>query len=550
MDPAPPTAPTSAYISRARHIHLVAASASPFADSLPRFLQDLGLTVHLHNLNSSDVLQSLIQLWSSADNPATVAVLALESEANGASKASRVRLGRLSSLVVAAAEVCVAYFTASNTVAVAQAGDPFIPDFGDLDILRLADTPHARAAFKQRITAAGCTLAGQILEEDQPSHNFEHPREWWSAPSSDPPLSSFNEFLVDSAFNRELTQTKLQEKAMERVKKATELDLKYHYVGWKMAENWNALTDDNTYAHGRHRSGLSGQMADMASALPEDVSFRYISLGPGDGKTDVALLPELAKARTVTSCFFVDVSIELLQVATNRVITDLIETDRFAPRHIRAVLGDFEDSLEKLAPVLTTGDGDRSFFSLSGFTIGNSNERDLLSSLAEGMHPGDFLLMDARIHGLGEVTEITPEQRESFLAPYRSDAMKKFAFGPVEDLCDYTVRLGDDDVEIRYDPRVGTRFTTDVSNAINVYIDAVGIYANPDFREKIGLRSLRRGASAIERRRSLRLVTLTFYDFESLATWIEETRAFAVRWKRALEGTAVFLLERLAAEEL
>jgi hypothetical protein len=282
----------------------------------------------------------------------------------------------------------------------------------------------------------------------------------------------------------------------------------------------------------------------MAAVLPKDVAFRYVSLGPGDGKTDVALLPALAKELTISSCFFVDVSIELLQVATNRVITDLIETEKFSPRHIRAVLGDFEDSLLKLAPVLS-GFGDRSFFSLSGFTVGNSEEQELLNSLADGMQPGDFLLLDARLHGFGEVQSISEAQEKSLLEPYDTYAMKKFAFGPVEDLCDYTVRLEEPDIKIKYVPQIAGTLETNVDNAINVYIDASGLYTKPAFRKKVKLKTILGAVNPREKHKSLRLVTLTFYDFDSLARWIDRTGKFRVRWKRNLDGIGIFLLERL-----
>jgi hypothetical protein len=546
---------STAYVSKSRNVHLVhtSAPASSFVIALTAYLTDLGLTVCSHVIDTAAAMREFIGTLASQDNQAQVAVLPIEGQQPETDGRPNARESYLPTMMVAAIELCSAQLSSDRCVAVAQLGDPVEYGAIAVDVVRLANSPEARTAFKHRLSAAGCTIAGQLLADDQPSHQFEFPNDWWGTNGEPPTTPSFTEFLVDSAFNRQLTQTKLQEEAMERVRNANELDLKYHYVGWKMAENWNALTDDSTYAHASHRSELSGQISDMAAFLPNDVAFRYVSLGPGDGKTDVALLPALANELTITSCFFVDVSIELLQVATNRVITDLIEKGRFSPRHIRAVLGDFEDSLSKLAPVLS-GFGDRSFFSLSGFTIGNSTERALLKSLADGMQPGDFLLMDARLHGLVKVTSISEDQKADLLRPYNSKAMKKFAFGPVEDLCDYTVRLDDPDVSIDYEPHIGTRFTTDVSNAINVYIDAVGMYANAAFREKVGLKPITTfpGVSgreaAREKKKSLRLVTLTFYDFESLAEWIDETQAFKVRWRQDLNKIGLFLLERLPAD--
>jgi hypothetical protein len=70
-----------------------------------------------------------------------------------------------------------------------------------------------------------------------------------------------------------------------------------------MAENWNTLTDDKTYDHATHRRLISAQLRELGAVLPKDISFRYVSLGPGDGKTDVALLPHIERELTITSYF-------------------------------------------------------------------------------------------------------------------------------------------------------------------------------------------------------------------------------------------------------
>lgn len=540
-----------AWVSKARNLHLV-CTIDPNADfvrALEKYLAELGLSICQHDIRSGGDLKELVRALESDDSPAEVAVIPVEGQQPGTAGAPPTGTVRLPPAAIAAIELCAANLSPDRCLPVAQLGDPVECGEMTTEVIRLSNSADARSAFKEHLSRAGCTIAGQILEADQPEHLFEFPRNWWGITAEPHSPPSFTEFLVDSAFNRELTQTKLQEEAMSRVKNATELDLKYHYVGWKMAENWNDLTDDDTYAHAHHRRTLAGAISDMTEVLPTNGSYRYVSLGPGDGKTDVAVLPALGAALDISSCFFVDVSIELLQVATDRVITDLIEKDKLSPRHIRAVLGDFEDSLFKLAPMLS-GFGDRSIFSLSGFTIGNSTERNLMVSLAGGMQPGDFLLVDARLHGLGETKSISADQRQVLLEPYESPAMKKFAFGPVEDLCDYTVRLEEPEIDVKYEPRVGTRTSTDVPNAINVYITAEGMYGNDAFREKVGLKPLSsiQVIGGREKKKRLSLVTLTFYDFSSLVQWLDGTGLFKVRWKRDLDRIGLFLLERLEGD--
>lgn len=542
-----------AYVTASRKVHLVCVEGqSPsFLEAVAGYLSALGLTVSRLEIDRSTGLPDFLRTLGSEKENASAAVIPIESQKPGAETPS-IPAARMAPLTTAVAELCAAELPAPKCFAVAQRDDPLEADDISLDVIRLSNDADARAQFKERLLDAGCIIAGDLVTADQPLHEFEFPREWWNVTDESEGMPPFTEFLVNSAFNRKLTQTKLQEEAMDRVRDAKELDLKYHYVGWKMAENWNRLTDDQTYAHGHHRQQLSRLMEEMIAVLPTDANFRYISLGPGDGKTDVEILPPLSKALSITSLFFVDVSIELLQVATNKVITDLIVKKKvISPRHIRAVLGDFEDSLAKLAPVLV-GFGDRSLFSLSGFTVGNSTERKLIVSLSEGMQPGDFLLLDARLHGMGKVTTISDEQKEQIIKPYKSSAMKKFAFGPVEDLCDYVVRLddpGNPEIKIEYNPEVGTRTSTDVEHAVNVYIVAEGLYGNERFRKKVGLEPLSSFAPMArrEKKKTLRLVTLTFYDFGSLEEWFNDSGLFKVRWKKDLDRIGLFLLERTGA---
>jgi hypothetical protein len=543
----------SAYVSTALNVNVVCTEGQDpsFADAVVDYLSDLGLSVSRLEVGGNTALIDFIAAFPEQRERAQATVIPVEGRQpgmGGASPAPGVRLSPLSTAVV---EFCVAEASPRHCFALAQRDDPVDCEDLSADVLRLASRQEARSELKRRLLDAGCIISGEQVAADQPAHRFEFPRDWWGASSDPEAPPSFTEFLVDSTFNRRLTQTKLQEEAMTRVRNAEELDLKYHYVGWKMAENWNRLTDDSVYAHGDHRQQLASLVGEMTAGIPTELSYRYVSLGPGDGKTDVALLPALAGTLDISSCFFVDVSIELLQVSTDRVITDLIEKEVISPRHIRAVLGDFEDSLAKLAPVLN-GFGDRSFFSLNGFTIGNSTERKLIVSLSEGMQEGDLLLLDARLHGLGKAATISDEQKQTLLEPYISGAMRKFAFGPVEDLCDFLVRLEDDptsqdpEITIRYEPERGTSTTTDVPDGINVYIYAEGMYGNDRFRRKVGLRPLSFFPSR-EKRKALRLVTLTFYDFDALAVWFEDSGLFKVRWKRDLDRIGLFLLERTGA---
>jgi hypothetical protein len=538
------------YMNITRRVALLRSRESDFADAVSDFIGQLGLQMTEIVAPLPGDLRGVAGDVERAAETCAAAVVVVESAGiqetlvgSASGRAAQPSIGALTLMAYA-----IQRFDTNRVVVVKQKDDPLRLADDEITLCLLSNDGAATRALRKALQAAGTTIeASRLLRKE--AHPFEFPEEWWAREfeggGSDPgDVPSFTEFLVDSVFNRELTQTKLKGEARERIRARDPLDLKYHYVGWKAAQSWADLTTDASYAHQPHIRQIVEAVPDFMAHIDTDVPFNYVSLGPGGGDTDANLLEALAGSLEISSLFLVDVSIELLQIAANQIISQVLERHVLKPApRVRALLADFEDNLSKLAPILMVRDI-RNLFTLLGFTIGNGSEMRVLSSLGNGTRPGDYVLCDARLHShgvLGSDFELSDSDTRDLVAPYDTEALAAFAFGPVEEASDYVVRLSDPSVKVELTPRWGHEFTSSVPSAINVYVEGSGIYENEHFREKMGMRRWsRRNGSDV-----LRLATLTFYDFGSLTDWIEASGTFELIWKRELEGAGLMLLRRV-----
>lgn len=534
-----------AYVTNPRQIAVFRRSESRFADAIGVFLESLGLGV------SVVIEPELASIASASDASAEVAsrcgaaIFALESSVIQDDLHSRAggRTAQPSLSTTMLFAYAAQHFTGKRLIVVKQQDDPVQWRPMAAFVQGLRNDASSAKQLVQALCAADVAIPADLLKP--PAQLFEFPAEWWEREfedGSNDSVPSFTEFLVDSMFNRSLTQTKMHDEVREKIQSREALDLKYHYVGWRAARAWEELTEDTNYAHSAHIKRLVKRVPDIIQYLDTSTPYNYISLGPGIGDTDADVLKALRNALNIRSLYLVDVSIELLQIAADRIIKNVLERHVLKPApRVRAMLADFENSLKKLAPIINVP-GVRNLYTLLGFTIGNGGEASILQSIAAGARSGDFVLFDARLHDNGVLSpdyEMNEAQREALIAPYATETLEAFAFAPVEEACDYIVRA--EDIEIDLVPswgKEGHQFFSEVPSAINVYVECTGLYENREFMDRMGISG--RTARAGEK---LRLATLTFYDFESLAGWIERSRRFNVIWRRELDGAGLMLLE-------
>lgn len=303
-------------------------------------------------------------------------------------------------------------------------------------------------------------------------------------------------------------------------------DLYYHYSTPVCAQRWLDVCADPGYGHGALLDRVSRVMPEVARALRADTGAKrrvaLCSLGPGDGTVDERMLRGLASAFELGSYTGLDFSFELLLRTMNRLAG---APGLPADLALRAICGDFTGM--ESSPV---GDGDPEtvrLFALTGFTFGNYPEASLLDRIGGLMGPGDYLFLDARLHGFGplppDLRALARDGRD-FLASYDLASVRHFAFGPVEVATLATAS----DVEIGFEL---ARSLTSVPNALNLVIYCSGL----DTR-------IRLTAERVVRDR-LDLAVTTSYHLPDLSPWLAEA-GLACVWQGTADDTAFFLLRR------
>jgi len=308
-------------------------------------------------------------------------------------------------------------------------------------------------------------------------------------------------------------------------------DLHYHYSTPVCAHRWLAVCDDEAYGHRALLDRVEGALPPLVDALRVDrgtgrgagtAPLTFVSLGPGDGALDERMLRALDARMDIKRYVGLDFSFELLRRATHR-LTRAQGWRR--PFPVQAVCGDF-NGIDASA-LGFNGIGDARLFALTGFTIGNYGEDALLAHIRELMRPGDYLLVDARLHALGPLPAsraLTPAERQSMLDGYDLKSVREFVFGPVEVATTATAA----DVTFRFDV---DRAPTTVPNALRIVIACEGL----DTTMRLTGEHVRRAV--------LDLAVTTKYHAPDLHAWIASA-GFGTVWQDDIGGVGLFLLKR------
>ncbi|MFN7997836.1 MAG: L-histidine N(alpha)-methyltransferase [Bryobacteraceae bacterium] len=159
---------------------------------------------------------------------------------------------------------------------------------------------------------------------------------------------------------------------------------------------------------------------------PFDDTIPVISLGAGDGVTDSLLLEPVRDSGREQKYFPVDASQSLLEMACAGaedldIETAGIKADISSPMHLVFA----SDAAESPKLML-----------MSGNTLGGFDPLEHIRAVAQCLHPGDRLVLDAQI-GQGDGNAI-----------FESDAMRYFSFAPLAALC-----VSPEDGEIRFEQK-------------------------------------------------------------------------------------------------
>lgn len=303
-------------------------------------------------------------------------------------------------------------------------------------------------------------------------------------------------------------------------------NLYYHYSTPVCAQRWLDVCEDPVYGHKDLVDRVDGALPSLVSALradwdgPEEVTF--MSLGPGDGVLDEHLLRGLAAGLRLKGYWGLDFSFDLLRRAAHRLGHAEGLQDGFP---LRFICGDFTDL--SVSPSLDRQTGSARLFSLTGFTLGNYPEADLLGSVGSLMQEKDYLLLDARLHAFGTFTSssaMDPAHRQQLSGSYDLDSVRRFVFGPVEVATTATAEDVHIDIEV-------VQSITSVPHALNLVI----FCSNLDSTLRLTGKPIRRDR--------LDLAVTTLYHHPDLQGWFTSVGLELV-WQQEFRDVAFYLLKR------
>jgi Predicted nucleotide-binding protein containing TIR-like domain/Histidine-specific methyltransferase, SAM-dependent len=438
-----------------------------------------------------------------------------------------------------------------RTILVALDSVDLMSDIDGLNYIRLNNSAEARRDFARRLRSAGCEPdeAGDAWLDPNRGGDFLLPIV--ADVDSDAQLPQdqlgglYTEYVVDSALTLELSHASLYQDMADAIRQERPLPLKYHYVGSEMAKYWTQVCADNDYGHDLLTVATVRAIEEIIKAAGiETQRFNFVSLGPGDGRADIALLDRLQEYLDIDFFYLVDISLDLLQQSVAAVISS--SSVRTAERNFRmkAILADFEISLACVEPILNHDDTP-AFYALTGYTLGNTKEDTVIEALHETMRDKDLLLVDARLHEAGTVTrdnDLSEVLKEELVQPYSSPAVRQFAFGPVQIASQFAINF--QDVNFVYEVHVGRK--TSVNAGINVSIKCAGLDKNKDFVSWLSARVGKPPRWRRPEQRPLELASVTYYDFETLQEWFVQ-RGFDVVWSQRLDAIGLFVLRPTVA---
>lgn len=302
-------------------------------------------------------------------------------------------------------------------------------------------------------------------------------------------------------------------------------DLRHHYATPLGAQRWLDVCADPGYGHAALLEKVDRALPSLAGALngngaPDRLALT--SLGPGDGSVDERILRGLGCAFEVSSYCAVDSSLELLLRSLRRIVhAEGLPSSMV----VHGVLGDIRGVTDM--PRASPDARAARLLVLTGFTLGNYPEGELLQGIRALMEPGDHLLLDARLHAFGPLPQDLSGFREAdgrIFGSYDLPSVRRFVFGPLEVATTATV----DDVTVDFEV---TRSVTEVPDALNLLIHC------RDLDTVVRLTGER-----IVRER-LDLAVTTLYHLPELLTWLPGAGLEPI-WHHADDDVAFFLVRR------
>jgi hypothetical protein len=302
-------------------------------------------------------------------------------------------------------------------------------------------------------------------------------------------------------------------------------DLRYHYSGPICAHRWISLCGDPEYGHLRLVALIDAALPKVVKAAKADAgdltAVDLVSLGPGDGAIDLRILRRLQADLLLRDYYCLDSSFDLLCYAVKHILRNKALRDL----KIRATCGDF--TKVRSLGLAANAKGHARLFALTGFTLGNFREDELLTQISPLMSGQDYLLLDARLHhldGWDGKKKLNGKEKSALQGHYQPESVKRFVFGPVET----TTYAKSTDVQIEYE--VAPKRMC-VPGAVQILIFCKSLDT-----------TMRLTGKRIRKQR-LDLAGTTLYGYSELASWLE-SKGFQLVWRAKAAAVGLFLLRR------
>jgi hypothetical protein len=247
----------------------------------------------------------------------------------------------------------------------------------------------------------------------------------------------------------------------------------------------------------------------------------FVSLGPGNGAIDSCILRRLQADLLLRDYYCLDSSFELLCY----VVKQILRSKTLQHLKIYATCGDFTKARNLGSD--SNAKGQTRLFALTGFTLGNFQEEELLTQISPLMSGQDYLLLDARLHRLNDwdgKRKLSGREKAALQGHYQPESVKRFVFGPIET----TSYAKWNDVQIEYE--VAPK-RTPVPGAVQIVIFCKSLDT-----------TMRLTGKRIRKRR-LDLASTTLYGYSELASWLE-SKGFQSVWRTRAADVGLFLLRR------
>jgi uncharacterized SAM-dependent methyltransferase len=216
------------------------------------------------------------------------------------------------------------------------------------------------------------------------------------------------DLVADAALHVFESRSKYVDELRGAVMQGERVPAKFQFAQPGGGRHWLQLCNRAEYGYFHHAKALlNGHKAELAALIFEAVgntAIDFVSLGSGDGSKDDMLLRALTAQLGETDYLYyypIDISDGLLVEAIRYIATHGLSRARF---RCKPILGDFT-KLSSLT-ALTAYRANPNVFSILGNAVGSFDEPNIISSIAGAMTPGDLVLIEAKIGGSGESTEL------------------------------------------------------------------------------------------------------------------------------------------------